>query len=1570
MQGQIRFAFSQPVQPGTVGRADNPRVPRVSDSPPYPPPLDGFHPAVAGWFSATFAAPTPAQAQAWPAIRSGRHVLVSAPTGSGKTLTAFLAGIDGLVRDGLEGRLQDATRIVYVSPLKALSNDIRVNLEQPLAGIREELARLGLPDVDIRTAVRTGDTPQAERAAMRRLPPHILVTTPESLYVLLGSESGRAMLAPARTVIVDEIHAIAGDKRGSHLALSLERLEALCGRPLTRIGVSATQKPIDEVARFLVGTGNLRRAATHHAGASAAEETPDGASPPAGELVADCEIVDIGYTRQRDLSLVLPDTPLSVVMSHDQWAEVYATIAGFTQAHRTTLVFVNTRRMAERSARHLGELLGREHVAAHHGSLSKELRLDAEQRLKRGDLKLLVATASLELGIDIGDVDLVCQLGSPRAIAAFLQRAGRAGHHVGGVPKARLFPASRDDLVECAALLDGIRRGELDSLRIPPAPVDVLAQHIVAEVACREWAEDALYDWVRRAWPYRALARADFDAIVRMVAEGYASRRGVRAGLLHRDAVNRKLRGRKGGRMTALMSGGTIPDTGDYAVLMEPEALVVGSVNEDFAVESTAGDIFQLGNTSYRVLRVEPGRVRVEDAQGAPPSIPFWLGEAPGRTDELSAAVSRLRSEVASRLAPEASSPARTGWSDGAAQGDGEHASEPPAHPPNRAATVASLASPNEPSPSAGDPLVQEGSDTRRGALHWLTHEISLPLTAAVQLHDYIAATRATLGAVPTRRRIVLERFFDESGGTQLVIHSPFGSRINRAWGLALRKRFCRKFNFELQAAATEDAIVLSLSTSHSFPLIEVASYLHSNSALDILVQALLDAPLFGVRWRWNATTALALPRFQGGRKVAPQLQRMKSEDLLASVFPDQVACLENIVGERQVPDHPLVAQTLHDCLYEAMDAAGWLELLRGMESGAIEVVARDLAAPSPLAMEAINARPYAFLDDAPLEERRTQAVQSRRYADPREASDLGRLDAGAIDAVREQAWPQPRNADEMHEALQALGFVCLDEVQAHAPWAGWLQRLAKDQRATRVASPGCGFDAWTCAERLPQLQLLFADAALVPAIQSPTDCGMAVHDRAHAVAELLRGRLGGLGPVAFETLAAALPVDRSELHVALLQLQDEGVAMQGDFTGAGQVEWCERHLLARIHRYTLARLRREIEPVEVRDYVRFLCDWQKLTRATQVSGPDALAGVLAQLEGYEAPAAAWESELLPARVSDYSIAWLDDQCTAGRTLWTRLRASSAEADNPRAPASVRATPVVLLPRRTSAHWTRLVQSQGEAAPLSSRAQKVLAYFATHGASFFDDLVEGAGLLRTELEDALAELVARGRVHCDSFAGLRALLVPASRRGSGRGSRRASLFGLQDAGRWAALPQAPVTAQPARGHPPESVEHVARSLLRRYGVVCWRLLEREAAWLPPWRELVRVLQRLEARGEIRGGRFIAGLSGEQFALPEAIALLREVRRRACDGEFICVSAADPLNLAGTLLPGDKVPRIAGARLLLRDGLVVATLVAGDVAYAASLAPAEHAQAKQRLLRDPVVSTWTGALATAGSAGPL
>jgi ATP-dependent Lhr-like helicase len=1473
--------------------------------------LQAFHPAVRQWFEGTFPAPTAAQLAAWPSIREGRHTLVAAPTGSGKTLTAFLAAIDGLVREGLAhgGALPDATTVVYVSPLKALSNDIHINLEAPLEGIRAELAALGLPDVAIRTAVRTGDTPQAERTLMRRQPPHILVTTPESLYILLGSASGREMLGGTRTVIVDEIHAMASTKRGSHLALSLERLEALCQRPLLRIGLSATQKPIEEVAKFLVGEGNdatLAAAFTPSPqrgegwgegdrrsveagtekramlGRSAIASPGPSSAPPAHT----CNIVDVGHTRERDLAIEVTPVPLEAVMSNDAWELVYNRLAELAQAHRTTLVFVNTRRMAERVARHLSERMGKQAVAAHHGSLAREQRLDAEQRLKRGELKVLVATASLELGIDIGDVDLVCQLSSPRSIAAFLQRAGRSGHAVSGTPKARLFPTSRDDLIECAALLDCVRRGELDTLAIPPQPLDVLAQQIVAEVACTEWNEDALFALVRRAYPYRELPREQFDAIVRMLADGFTTRRGARAAYVHRDAVHKQLRARRGARLTAVTSGGAIPDTADYLVVLEPQATVIGSVHEDFAVESLAGDIFQLGNTSYRIIRVERDRLRVEDAHGVPPSIPFWLGEAPGRSDELSHGVSRLREEISARL------------------------------------------------DEGGVPDV----------LSWLRNTLGLSEPAAQQLADYLARAKAALGVLPTQHTLVFERFFDESGGTQLVIHTPWGSRINRAWGLALRKRFCRQFNFELQAAATEDAIVLSLSTSHSFPLIEVARYLHSNTAEQVLVQALLDAPLFPVRWRWNATTSLALPRFQGGRKVAPQIQRMRSEDLLATVFPDQVACLENIAGERQIPDHPLVGQTLYDCLREAMDVDGLLRILRGLEGGQITVVARDLTTASPLAAEVLTAAPYAYLDDAPLEERRTQAVQTRRWSDGDSAEDLGQLDPDAIEAVRGEAWPQVRGADEMHEALSVLGFVSAEEAAGDA-WDHWLEALAQARRATALSLPGhANWQVWVAAEKLPLWQAIHADAAMQPPIEAPAEFLAQPWTREDALLEMVRGRLVGLGPVTVATLAASLAVDSGDVELALLRLQSEGYVMQGQFTPAAtDTEWCERHLLARIHRYTIGRLRREIEPVSRRDFMRFQFDWQHVAPGARLSGPDALPAAIAQLEGYEAAAGAWEAELLPARIDDYSITWLDDLCRAGRVGWNRLRGATGGS------SPVRATPIVLLPRKEMALWSGVAGTgQPQDVLLSSRAQAVADALREHGALFFDELMSVAHLLRTELEDALGELVAAGRVTADSFAGLRALLLPAAKRDAQRHRRvrRHMLSGIEDAGRWS-LVRAPREQDGARA---ESVEHIARTLLRRYGVVFWKLLEREAAWLPTWRELLRVYHRLEARGEIRGGRFVEGLVGEQFALPEAIGKLRQVRQQPNEDQHVCLSGCDPLNLVGTVLSGNRLPAVIGTRVLYEDGVAVAALVANKPQWLVESDTAQQQRWKNALLR--------------------
>lgn len=1460
-------------------------------------PLPQFHPAVQAWFSATFPdGATQAQLDAWPAIAGGGHALIAAPTGSGKTLAAFLAAIDSLMREGASGHLRDITRVVYVSPLKALSNDIQRNLEAPLAGISAELIRLGLQAPEIRAMVRTGDTSQIERAAMRRTPPHILVTTPESLYLLLTSTSGREMLSTVRTVIVDEIHAVAQTKRGAHLALTLERLAANAAQPVQRIGLSATQKPIEEVAQFLVGNGDSPRLPAKGVGPQLGLALP--------EVLPVCrpgtiQIVNTGHVRDRDLALVMPPAPLESVMSGEVWAAVYDQLAQLINEHHTTLVFANTRRMVERVSRHLAERLGETAVAAHHGSLSKETRFDAEQRLKTGQLKVMVATASLELGIDIGDVELVCQLGTPRSISVFLQRVGRANHSVNGIPKGRIFPSSRDELIDCAALLDSVRRGELDRLRIPDHPLDVLSQQIVAEVAAREYGEDELFTLVTRAHNYRALPRADFDAVVRMLADGISTKRGRRSTYLHRDAVNKILRARKGARLTAITCGGAIPDNADYQVILDPQGVFVGTLNEDFAIESMAGDVFQLGNTSYRVLRVEAGKVRVEDAKGQPPSIPFWLGEAPARTNELSASVSRLRAEIEALL------------------------------------------------PEVTAESVARATDIVEERYH-------LPRTAAHQIVDYLGGAKAVLTKLPTLDTLVFERFFDESGGMQLIIHAPYGARVNRAFGLSLRKKFCRTFNFELQAAATEDAIVLSLGETHSFELASVARFLNSKTVEDTLIQAMLDSPMFTARWRWNASISLAIRRASGGKRTPPQIQRMAAEDLIAVVFPDQIACAENLSGPREIPDHPLVKQTLSDCLHEAMDIDGLRNLLSGLESGDIKVVARDLPQPSPLAAEILNARPYAFLDDAPLEERRTNAVAQRRWLDPETAADMGKLDPAAIAQVREQAWPDAGTPDELHDALNSLGVITREE-GASAGWNRLLDVLIDANRATRLTSDGREF--WVCAECLPLISPVYPAATLDPPISAPADIAAArTWTREAAITELVRNRLQGLGPVTARDLAESLALETSDIGIALVELEGEGFVLRGRFTeeasapesvqqGDATLEWCERRLLARINRYTIKTLRAEIEPVTAADFMRFLFEWQGVTRQPKPEGPESLAAVIAQLEGYEVPAAAWESDVLAARLNEYDPHWLDSLCLSGRALWARLTPAKSTTAAP-----VRTTPIALLTRRNWGLWNTLAASPREGVQLSHAARAAYDYFVAHGASFFDDLVSGTNLLRSQAETALGELVSAGLINSDSYSGLRALLIPSDkRRQLIARRRRIALFGLEDAGRWSLI------RKQATKNDAEALEQVADVLLRRYGVVFRRVLEREADWLPPWHALLRVFRRLEAQGKIRGGRFVAGMAGEQYALPDAVSAMRAVRRQEAKGDLVSLSAADPLNLTGIVTPGARVAALTNNRVLYRDGVPVATHAAGQSDFLVPMETGKEWEARQALLRKRMVA---------------
>lgn len=1427
--------------------------------------MSQFHPAVRSWFSSTFDSETPVQASAWQEIRFGNHVLIAAPTGSGKTFAAFLCAINDLVQLSEHQPLADSVQILYVSPLKALSNDIDRNLQQPLEGIdnwlREQQGRAS----GIRTAVRTGDTTPGDRQRMRKKPPQILVTTPESLYLLLTSDSGRSMLGGVNTVIVDEIHAVAGSKRGSHLSLSLARLDALSASPPRRIGLSATQKPIKLIADFLTG----------------------------GQA---CEIVDIGHQRERDLQLEVPASPLTPVMANEVWEEIYNRLEALIKEHRTTLIFVNTRRLAERLARHLAERIGEDSVTAHHGSLARDHRLQAEQSLKSGQLRALVATASLELGIDIGHVDLVCQIGSPGSISGFIQRVGRAGHTVGEIPKGRLFPISRDDLVESIALLLSVQGGELDRVIIPKAPLDVLAQQLIAEVSAREWETESLFTMVRSAWPYRDLEHEDFKQVIEMVAAGYATRRGRRAAYLHHDAINGKLRPRPNARLTALQNGGAIPDQFDYEVVMLPQAYRIGSLNEDFAFESIPGDIFQLGNTSYRILKIEQGRVLVEDARGQPPTIPFWFGDVPGRSDELSLAVSNLRHDFEDRLERQ----------------------------------------------GAGDTLA------------WLVEQ-GIEAAAAEQAIGYMAGVRDALNCIPTQSRIVLERFFDDTGDMHLVIHAPLGSKIMRAWGLALRKRFCRHFNFELQAAALEDSLILSLGETHSFETRDVPAFLKSASVKNVLIQALLDVPMFEVRWRWTATIALAVQRMRNGQKLPPQWQRNQSEDLVAVVFPDQIACLENIRGEREIPDHPLVRQTIDDCLTETMDIVGLERLLKQIEAEKIDIRCVELTAPSPLSAEIINARPYAFLDDGEAENRRTRAI-SHTADDLSDAATLSIISVNASEQVKAEAWIQPRNADELHDGLLQLGFLTQEEFTSGCSstgasgdaglWSKWFHSLADEMRAccVRAVCPGQQEKSWWVAtERLGELLALHKEGEARPDPSSVFDSrGDLDHER--ALVELLRTRLSGLGPVDVRTLARDFGLNIPEIEQALIALQTEGYAIVMNPPARGKGEsrprptWCERRLLARMHRYSRESRRKAARPVSPAAYMRFLLDWHGLGE----SGGE-LEQVLGQLEGWTAPVAAWEQGLLATRCADYSPQRLDEQFLSGFVTWFRPLNQVGETRH-----LVAATPITIVPRQHAGAWQGDDTTTGNTP--GGVGLRLLQTLEKHGAMFSDDLEYESGLLRPQFEQAVAALLARGLITADTFSPLRWLIRPEAEKrkrqramSKRKGSRNGAMLG-----RWSVVGTGTNTGRSELFSDQARLAILCESLLRRYGVVFRAVLQRETL-LPAWRLLLRYLRRMEDRGEVHGGRFVDGFSGEQFAYPEAIGLLRRHAGEPEHHQLRVINATDPLNQGGIITAGVKTAAKTGNRILLENGVPAARLQ-GDEIELLPGAKSVSAPEAERLLR--------------------
>ncbi len=1451
-----------------------------------------FHPSVKHWFESSFEASTEVQLESWKHIHKHKNTLIAAPTGSGKTLAGFLAVINNLVEKQERGQLEEKTYVVYVSPLKALSNDIEKNLQFPLNGIKQEFIKKG-KQLDLTAKVRTGDTTQSERTGMLKNPPHILVTTPESLFLLLTSVKGREMLKSVETLILDEIHAVVEDKRGSHLSVTIERLEHLTENKLLRIGISATQNPIQETAKFLVGAANF---------------LVDGS--------ADCQIVDVGHKRTLDLQIELPDSPLTAVMSNEVWEEIYNHLVALIETHKTTLIFVNTRRLAERLSHDLSLRLGEEAITAHHGSLSKEQRLSAETKLKSGHLKALVATASLELGIDIGYIDLVCQISSPRKISAFLQRIGRAGHQVGGTPKGKLIPLTRDDLVECTALLDAIRRGELDKLVIPEAPIDILSQQIIATLCCGDFDEEELFHLMSQSYSFRNLTRKQFTDTLEMLTTGFTNRRGYKRAYLHRDMVNRKVRARKGARLAVLTSGGSIPDLFDYDVILEPAGIKVGSVNEDFAIESRVGDVFQLGNSSWRMLKLEEGKLRVEDAGGQNPTIPFWLGEAPGRSVELSESVSRLRAtindliDVGAGVAVNTSGELELNLSQTGREADYEQMKLP--------------------------------------ALAWLVNEVGITCEAADQLVAYLLNAKLALGIIPSQKTLVLERFFDEVGDMHLILHSTFGSDANTAWGLALRKRFCRGFNFELQAAATEDAIILSLSQTHSFPLEDIFNYLKSKTVRQLTTQAMLDNPIFEIRWRWNATRAMAVLRNRAGKKVPAQFQRMESEDFIALAFPDQIACLENIVGDREIPDHPLVIQTIHDCLTEAMDIDLLEEILEKKELGEIKLRVAELKEPSPLAQEIINAKPYAFLDDAPLEERRTRAIKNRRWLDPADAQELGRLDPEVIKMVTQEAWPRVDDCDELHDALVILGYITANELETGNGEFSWNVFLHQLLAENRVASASINSTkVWIAVERLPLFVAVFPDVQLDQKVTLPEALMEKVWEREAAAVEIMRGRMESVGPITVQELSANLCWDTFLVEQSLLNLENQGFVFRGSYTGnTEETEWCERKLLHRIHRYTLQALRKEIEPISAQDFMRFLFEWHRLIPDDQPEGAQSLMQVLEQLEGFEVAAGAWETEVIAPRLANYDPSWMDIMSLSGRVVWGRLKPFVSTSSKRTSP--IKTTPILLMQRHNLSLWKNQTKEQEAGVEMNSDTQRVKNYLEEKGAQFFFDIVEGTKLLRTQVENALDELAAFGLVTSDSFTGLRALLTPVNNRPQENGRRRnnrKAIFGMEHAGRWSLL-----NIQPDETYSLDAeLEELAFIYLKRYGVIFRTMIQKEA-YAPKWRDLVRVLRRLEARGEIRGGYFISGMSGEQYALPEVISQLRTIRKREKANLKITISACDPLNLTGIVTPGKRVSQYPGNRIMYVDGAVIAIKEGEEIIYSQKLSNEQAWTTKNEILR--------------------
>jgi len=1386
--------------------------------------LESFHPAVRAWFEERFGRPSPPQAQGWPAIARGENVLILAPTGSGKTLAAFLKCLDILYREGI--RREPGIRVLYISPLKALNNDVYRNLEVPLAEIEAKARELGLSLPHLTHAVRTGDTPQRERAEMRRHPPDILITTPESLYLLLTSRS-RDILRTVRYVIVDEIHALCTTKRGAHLSLSLERLEALLPRPPVRIGLSATLRPLEEVAHFLGGTG---RPVT---------------------------IVDAGVRRNLDLRVEVPVDDMRALPEGSLWPASHRRVLELVEAHRAAIVFVNSRGLAERLAGQLNALAGREVARVHHGSMSREAREQVEAELKAGRLPCLVATSSLELGIDVGAVDLVIQIESPGTVSRGLQRVGRAGHALGAVSKGRLLPKYRGDLLETAGIVREMRKGEIEEIRVPTGALDVLAQQVVAMAAMDEWRVDDLLALVRRAWGYRDLTERQLRSVLDMLAGRYPSEefRELRPRIVW-DREAGVIRGREGARALAVLSGGTIPDRGYYEVYLEGRNVKLGELDEEFVYESRVGDVFLLGTGTWQIRAIEHDRVVAVPAPGRMPRMPFWKGEGFGRPLELGRKLGAFTGEVAARLA---------------------------------------------------DP----------GLPQWLQSECCLDERAAQNLVQYVRDQVAHTGAVPTDRRLVLERFPDELGDQRLALLSPFGGRVNTAWGMVLRARIRQLLHLEAEVTTSDDVIHIRLPGADRPLDPEALVRIDPDEAVELLLQEVGSTPLFGAYFRMNAGRALVLPRPRPGKRRPFWLQRLKAADLL------QVA--------RRYPDFPLVLETYREVLRDVLDLEGLRQVLTDLASGTIELAVVETDSPSPMASQILLqfVAEYMYEGEAPKAERHgTLLALHRELLDELLGTGALRelLDPRAIAAVaarlrgQAEGW-HPRGPDEVEDLLRRAGDMSQAELEAAGARPEWLAQLEAERRALRLhaasrdrggASPAgdAGAVHWVHADDAPLYRRPEADVAAV----------VRRYARAH-------------GPFRPEEVARRYGLPPAEVAAAAEGLAAAGTLVAGEFTrGAGGREYCDREVLRQIRRQTLTLLRAEVEPVDGAAYARFLMSWQGVQAGSPMPGAPgdspaagtppagapaegpwsgALLRTLRRLQGIPLPAELWEQEILPCRVPGYQPLWLDQLLAAGELHWVG------------APGRRLA---FYLPDQVGLFAGRLEAAPSEG--LAPTQAQVLEACRATGAAFLGAIARRAGLSPNEALEALWELAWMGLVTNDTFAPVREVLRSPSRSARHRGRAAPVLRG--GTGRWwptaALVEAAPAVLPGGEGTPggaADRAEAYARLLLDRYGVVSREVAAADGG-PAPWGEVLERLRRMEWRGEVRQGYFVAGLSGLQFARADAVERLRRARDLT-GGPPVLLNATDPANPYGAILPwpeGERLARLPSTYLVLLDGLPV------------------------------------------------